>query len=184
MRLLSSDVRLPGFWAPLLGPLPRRRSVPGGSRPTFPDETMSDLRIDVADLLNHPGSRRPLHREAGVEGLGGRAGARRRARAARSRARTGARRRRRSGHGPSPLGRSMQRLSCVRSRPTSMWRSEASSSYRTPSTARPTRWPATRSTSSSSSAMRCCSNSRLPQRARLRAHHPAWRHRERRRRRR
>ena len=34
---------------------------------------MSDLRIDVADLLTHPGSRRPLHREAGVEGLGGRA---------------------------------------------------------------------------------------------------------------
>ena len=34
---------------------------------------MSDLRIDVADLLTHPGSRRPLHREASVEGLGGRA---------------------------------------------------------------------------------------------------------------
>jgi uncharacterized protein len=32
---------------------------------------MSDLRIDVADLLTHPGARRPLQREAGVEGLAG-----------------------------------------------------------------------------------------------------------------
>jgi uncharacterized protein len=36
-----------------------------------PTKTMSDLRIDVADLLTHPGSRRPLHREAVVDGLGG-----------------------------------------------------------------------------------------------------------------
>ncbi|MEX1006247.1 MAG: DUF177 domain-containing protein [Acidimicrobiia bacterium] len=34
---------------------------------------MSDLRIDVADLLTHPGSRRPLVREAAMAGLGGRA---------------------------------------------------------------------------------------------------------------
>ena len=33
---------------------------------------MSDLRIDVADLLTHPGSRRPLVREAAIAGLGGR----------------------------------------------------------------------------------------------------------------
>jgi uncharacterized protein len=32
---------------------------------------MSDLRIDVADLLTHPGARRPLQREAAVEGLAG-----------------------------------------------------------------------------------------------------------------
>jgi uncharacterized protein len=31
---------------------------------------MSALRIDVADLLTHPGARRPLHMEAAVEGLG------------------------------------------------------------------------------------------------------------------
>jgi uncharacterized protein len=31
---------------------------------------MSALRIDVADLLTHPGARRPLHLEASVEGLG------------------------------------------------------------------------------------------------------------------
>jgi uncharacterized protein len=31
---------------------------------------MSALRIDVADLLTHPGARRPLHLEAAVEGLG------------------------------------------------------------------------------------------------------------------
>ena len=30
---------------------------------------MSDLRIDVADLLTHPGARRPVHREAAVDGL-------------------------------------------------------------------------------------------------------------------
>ena len=57
------------------GPLPLAARA-GASRPTFtksPDETMSDLRIDVADLLTHPGSRRPLHLEASVEGLGGRA---------------------------------------------------------------------------------------------------------------
>jgi uncharacterized protein len=34
---------------------------------------MSDLRIDVADLLTHPGSRRPLLREATMAELGGRA---------------------------------------------------------------------------------------------------------------
>jgi uncharacterized protein len=34
---------------------------------------MSDLRIDVADLLTHPGSRRPVSRVACVEGLAGRA---------------------------------------------------------------------------------------------------------------
>jgi uncharacterized protein len=34
---------------------------------------MSDLRIDVADLLTHPGSRRPLLREAALADLGGRA---------------------------------------------------------------------------------------------------------------
>jgi uncharacterized protein len=32
---------------------------------------MSELRIDVADLLSHPGARRSLHREATVEGLAG-----------------------------------------------------------------------------------------------------------------
>lgn len=32
---------------------------------------MSALRIDVADLLTHPGARRPLHVEAAVAGLGG-----------------------------------------------------------------------------------------------------------------
>jgi len=31
---------------------------------------MSALRIDVADLLTHPGARRPVHLEAAVEGLG------------------------------------------------------------------------------------------------------------------
>ena len=31
---------------------------------------MSALRIDVADLLSHPGARRPLHLEAAVPGLG------------------------------------------------------------------------------------------------------------------
>lgn len=31
---------------------------------------MSALRIDVADLLTHPGARRPLHLEAAVPGLG------------------------------------------------------------------------------------------------------------------
>jgi DUF177 domain-containing protein len=31
---------------------------------------MSALRIDVADLLRHPGARRPLHLEAAVAGLG------------------------------------------------------------------------------------------------------------------
>jgi uncharacterized protein len=31
---------------------------------------MSELRIDVADLLSHPGARRPLHLEAAVPGLG------------------------------------------------------------------------------------------------------------------
>jgi uncharacterized protein len=34
---------------------------------------MSDLRIDVADLLTHPGARRPVHREVAVEGLTGNA---------------------------------------------------------------------------------------------------------------
>jgi uncharacterized protein len=32
--------------------------------------SMSELRIDVADLLSHPGARRPLHLEAAVPGLG------------------------------------------------------------------------------------------------------------------
>ncbi len=32
---------------------------------------MSELRIDVADLLTHPGARRPLHVEAAVADLGG-----------------------------------------------------------------------------------------------------------------
>jgi len=32
---------------------------------------MSTLRIDVADLLTHPGARRPVHLEAPVEGLAG-----------------------------------------------------------------------------------------------------------------
>ncbi len=32
---------------------------------------MSALRIDVADLLHHPGARRPLHLEAAIAGLGG-----------------------------------------------------------------------------------------------------------------
>src|SRR5947208_2652804 len=32
---------------------------------------MSALRIDVADLLTHPGARRPLHLEAAVADLGG-----------------------------------------------------------------------------------------------------------------
>jgi len=32
---------------------------------------MSALRIDVADLLTHPGARRPLHVEAAVADLGG-----------------------------------------------------------------------------------------------------------------
>ncbi|MFI5052926.1 MAG: YceD family protein [Acidimicrobiia bacterium] len=32
---------------------------------------MSALRIDVADLLTHPGARRPLHVEAVITGLGG-----------------------------------------------------------------------------------------------------------------
>ncbi len=32
---------------------------------------MSELRIDVADLLTHPGARRPLHLEAAIPGLGG-----------------------------------------------------------------------------------------------------------------
>jgi DUF177 domain-containing protein len=31
---------------------------------------MSTLRIDVADLLHHPGARRPVHLEAAVVGLG------------------------------------------------------------------------------------------------------------------
>jgi len=31
---------------------------------------MSDLRIDVADLLRHPGARRELRRSAAVDGLG------------------------------------------------------------------------------------------------------------------
>ncbi len=31
---------------------------------------MSTLRIDVADLLHHPGARRPVHLEAAVAGLG------------------------------------------------------------------------------------------------------------------
>jgi uncharacterized protein len=34
---------------------------------------MSDLRIDVADLLTHPGARRPVHREVAVERLAGNA---------------------------------------------------------------------------------------------------------------
>jgi uncharacterized protein len=34
---------------------------------------MSALRIDVADLLTHPGARRPLHLEAVIPGLGARA---------------------------------------------------------------------------------------------------------------
>jgi uncharacterized protein len=32
---------------------------------------VSELRIDVADLLTHPGARRPLHLEAAIPGLGG-----------------------------------------------------------------------------------------------------------------
>ena len=31
---------------------------------------MSALRIDVADLLTHPGARRPVHLEAAVADLG------------------------------------------------------------------------------------------------------------------
>jgi uncharacterized protein len=31
---------------------------------------MSALRIDVADLLTHPGARRPVHVEAAIDGLG------------------------------------------------------------------------------------------------------------------
>ena len=31
---------------------------------------MSELRIDVADLLTHPGAHRRLHLEAAVDGLG------------------------------------------------------------------------------------------------------------------
>ena len=32
---------------------------------------MTALRIDVADILTHPGARRPLHLEAAIDGLGG-----------------------------------------------------------------------------------------------------------------
>src|SRR4051794_20168023 len=50
-------------------PRPRRFSrVPGSFVPGR--STMSALRIDVADLLTHPGARRPVHIEAAVADLG------------------------------------------------------------------------------------------------------------------
>ena len=55
---------------------------------------MSGLRIDVADLLTHPGARRAVHLEAAVDGLARRRPDRR-AGAARPRARAGPRRHRR-----------------------------------------------------------------------------------------
>jgi uncharacterized protein len=64
---------------PTCYPEPSARTLPEADRwspPPFRNrhdavrhEAMSELRIDVADLLSHPGARRSLHREVTVEGL-------------------------------------------------------------------------------------------------------------------
>ena len=131
--------------------------------------SMSALRIDVADLLTHPGARRPVHLEAPVDGLGTSA-----ARAsiepvrARSRARAGARRHRGPRHACTPAGTASAATACAELAADARRRRRRAVRAATRSTARPTRSRATRSTSSSSCATPCCSSSRSRRRARRR----------------